>query len=264
MTTLADIRTYVTSVARVEQVTPCTRRITVAGGDLARFPSAGADQFVYVLLPPPGRDTLTVGADFTWEQYRKLPEDERPVGAYYTVRSFRPATDRGEVEIDLDFVLHGDDGAGSAFASRARPGDPVALWGPRVLHEPPAGADTFLLVADDTAVPALSVLVESYPAGSTVVALAEVDGPEEERPVVPGDGVSLELRWLHRRGVAPGRSSALVDAVRALGPVDPGTYCWGGGETQLMSAVRDELRARRGLAADQVCMTGYWTLSGPA
>ncbi|MET0578466.1 MAG: siderophore-interacting protein, partial [Ilumatobacteraceae bacterium] len=99
----ATIRTFVTSVLRTEMVTRGVRQITFGGGDLATFEPLAADDFVYVLAPPPGRAALTVDASFTWEQFAAMAPAEQPVGAYYTVRRWRPTT----AEMDVLFVLHG-------------------------------------------------------------------------------------------------------------------------------------------------------------
>ena len=104
MVELAAIRTFLTTVSSVVDVHPHLRRITFAGGDLATFAPIGPDTFCYLLLPPPGSDTLAIDNTFTWEQHANMSPEEQPVGAYYTVRSWRPEV----AELDMLFVLHGD------------------------------------------------------------------------------------------------------------------------------------------------------------
>src|SRR5690606_33843997 len=140
------------------------RCITFAGGDLTTFAPVGPDSFLSVLLPPPGRDELTIDASFTWEQWAAMDELERPVGAYYTVRHWRPE----RAEIDMLVVLHGDEGNVSPWALRAQPGDRVALWGPRTMWEPPDAPDWYLLVADDTGLPAVAGILEQLPEHAVV------------------------------------------------------------------------------------------------
>src|SRR4051794_12701174 len=65
MAELAGIRTFLTTVSSVVDVHPHLRRITFAGGDLATFAPIGPDTFCYVLLPPPGSDTLAIDQTFT-------------------------------------------------------------------------------------------------------------------------------------------------------------------------------------------------------
>jgi NADPH-dependent ferric siderophore reductase len=247
------IRTFLTTVRAVEDVHPHLRQITFGGGDLADFAPAGPDTFLYVLLPPAGRTGLTIDRGFTWEGYQQMPEPDRPLGAYYTLRRWRPEA----AEVDLLFVLHGDTGAASAWAGRARPGDPVALWGPRTAWHPPADTDAYLLVADETGLPAVAAILESLPHEARVRVLAEVAGPDEEQPL-PEAGPDTDVTWLHRDGAEAGTTTLLADAVRALPPLGATTYAWGGGESRALTAVRKHLRHEVGLPRERVSLIAYW------
>lgn len=251
---LDAIRTFLTTVSAVEDVHPHLRRITVRGGDLDTFAPNGPDTFLYVLLPPEGRDELTIDQSFTWTGYQEMPEEERPLGAYYTLRSWRPET----AEIDLLFVLHGDEGAASRWAHRARPGDPVALWGPRTAWEPPADTAWYLLVADDTGLPAVAAILEHLPADAVVRVIAEVDHEAERQPL-PTRGPETAITWVHRDGAEPGTTTLLPDAVRSLElPTGGPGYVWGGGESRTMTAVRKYVRREVGLEREQVSLVAYW------
>jgi NADPH-dependent ferric siderophore reductase len=253
------IRTFLTEVVAVAEVHPHLRRITLGGGDLATFEPIGPDTFLYVLLPPPGRRELTIDRSFTWEACFQMADDVRPVGAYYTLRSWRPEAG----EIDLLFVLHDTAGhAGghaSSWAARAAVGDPVALWGPRTAWAPAEGTDSYVLVADDTGLPAAAAILESLPPGRPAVLFAEVDGPEEHHPLPDRDATTVH--WRYRHGAEVGTTTLLVDAVRALaeGGWPTGTpYVWGGGESRTMTAVRKVVRHEVGLAREQVSLVAYW------
>jgi NADPH-dependent ferric siderophore reductase len=248
-----SIPTHVTTVARTEQLTPHVRRVTFTGG-LDRFVPESPDAFVYLLLPPDGRRDLTVDTGFTWTKYRSMPEADRPLGAYYTVRYCRP--DAGE--LDIDMVLHGDDGACSRWARRAAPGDPVALWGPRVAFAPPPGTDHYVLVADDTGLPAVGAIAEWLPADVSAQIIVEVADAGEERPIE--SRAAFDVTWLHRNGTEPGRSSALVDAVATISSAAPRTYFWGGGESRTMTAIRNHVRRTLGVARGATSFTPYWRL----
>lgn len=252
MAAIDAIRTFVTEVVRVEQVTPCLRRVTFGGGDLHEFTPISPDQFVYVLLPPPGRDQLTVDRGFTWTGYQEMPEADRPVGAYYTVRAWRPEA----AELDCDFVLHGDVGTGGVWSLQARPGDPVALWGPRTTYEPPEDVRWQLLVADHTGLPATAAILESLPAGARAHAVVEVPDAAEQVPLTSAGDV--QVTWLHRDGAEAGRTTELLDAVREIDVPVEGTYAWGGAESRTITQVRKHLRGERGLTRAQVSMVGYW------
>ena len=246
------IRTFLTSVVRVEDVNPHLKQVTVGGGDLTTFRPLGPDTFLYVLLPPEGRDELTIDQSFTWAGYQEMPEEERPVGAYYTLRRWRPEV----AEIDLLFVLHGDDGPASRWAYRAKPGDPVALWGPRTAYEPPADTDWLLLAGDETGLPAISVTLENKPAGLPAEVYVELDGPDNRLPLP--DSPEIDVRWIYRGHAEAGTTSLLADAVKAR-PLRPGNvYAWGGAESRSVTALRKHLRQTCGFDQSRVCMVGYW------
>lgn len=245
-------RTFVTSVAAAEDVHPHLRRITFRGGDLATFEPAGADTFLYVLLPPPGRAELTIDASFSWEAYAAMPETDRPVGAYYTVRRWDP--DRCELE--MLFVLHDPAGPACEWAVGARPGDPVALWGPRTAFHPPETTARYLLVADETGLPAVAAILDELAHDVPVHVLAEV-ADERERQSLP-ERPSVAVTWLHRDGRAPGTTTVLADAAARLEPLGDGTYVWGGGESRAMTGVRKIVRQRWGLPREAVSLVAYW------
>jgi NADPH-dependent ferric siderophore reductase len=259
------LRTHVTSVVAVEQLSPHFKQITFGGGDLATYESTGGlDEFLYVLLPPPGRTELTVDATFSWDAYEAMAPDERPVGAYYTVRRWRPEA----AELDLLFVLHAtpdgtDGGAAAAWAARAQPGDVAALWGPRTAYAAPADTDWFLLAADETGLPAVGAILEHLPAGTPARVFVELDDPQDQLPLPVRDGV--DVTWLFRRGADAGTTTLLADAVRALEHPTGNVYAWGGAESRAMTAIRKHLRHELGIARERVSLTGYWRhASSPA
>ncbi|MFO7281440.1 MAG: siderophore-interacting protein [Thermoanaerobacterales bacterium] len=250
--TATPYRTFVTSVVAVEDVHPHLRRITVAGDDLADFRPVGPDTFLYLLLPPPGRTELTVDRDFTWTGYERMPVEDRPVGAYYTLRRWYPE----RRAIEMLCVLHGDTGPASAWVARAKPGDPVALWGPRTAYAPPPDTDWYLLVADETGLPAAAAILESLPPGTVARVFAEVASPEEHQPLP--EAPTYSVTWLHRDGAPAGTTTLLPDAVRAM-PWPGGTpYVWGGAESRAMATVRRYVRHERGLPRERVSLVGYW------
>jgi NADPH-dependent ferric siderophore reductase len=244
-----QIRTHVTTVLRTERISSACTRVTFGGGGLERFRWRAPDQFVYVLVPPPGHDDLVIGTDFRWSAYHELPDAVRPVGAYYTVRAHRAEV--GEIECDV--FLHDPAGPASTWAASATEGGPAALWGPRTAWDPPTGTTRWLLVADQTGVPAVEAILRWLPDGGEVTVLVEADGVDAV-PQLAGRDVA----WLARDGTPAGTSSVLVDAVRSLDLDADGLYAWGGAESRAMRDVRRHLRCEVGLARGQVSMTPYW------
>ncbi|HEY8544532.1 MAG TPA: SIP domain-containing protein [Acidimicrobiales bacterium] len=254
---IRSYRTMLAEVVAVEDVHPHLRRITFSGDDLEGMVLPGPDAFLYVLLPPPGRTELTIDASFTWEGYHDMPEEERPVGAYYTVRRWDPETRR----VEMLFVLHGDaDGGGegpaSSWAAKAAVGDPVALWGPRTSFAPPEGTRRYLLVGDETGLPAIAAIIEWLDPDVPVQVVAEVAdaASRQELPARPG----VDVVWCHRDGAEAGTTTLLLDAVRALPPLSEGTYVWGGGESRTFARLRRHVRQERGLPQEAVDLIAYW------
>ncbi len=257
MAELAGIRTFLTTVSSVVDVHPHLRRITFAGGDLATFAPIGPDTFCYVLLPPPGSDTLAIDQTFTWEQHAQMPPDEQPVGAYYTVRSWRPDV----AELDMLFVVHGD-GLASGWAARARRGDPVGLWGPRSGFHPPADVTWLLLAADETGLPAVAAILEQLPDGMAARVFAEVAAADEHQDLP--ERPNTVVTWLHRHGRPAGTTTLLADAVASSTWPAGIPYVWGGGESHAMTAVRRHVRDVRGLDREHVSLVAYWRHTSPA
>lgn len=253
---MAAIRTFISSVVAVRDIHPHLREITFGGG-LDDFVPNGPDAFVYVLLPPPGRTELTIDESFSWEKdFFPVPEDERPVGAYYTVREWRPDTK----ELVALFVLHGDSSdtkTASAWAERTQVGDPVALWGPRTSWEPPTDTDAYLLVADETGLPAMAGVLDLLPSEARIQLVAETSGPAEQQPLPNHPGATVT--WVYRDGAEAGTATTLLlDAVRELDWLGDRTYVFGGGESRSLTKVRRFVRDEKGLPREQVSLVAYW------
>ncbi|MCY3569385.1 MAG: siderophore-interacting protein [Chloroflexi bacterium] len=241
------IKTFITSVARIEQLAHPFTRITFRGGDLAHFRSIGPDQFLYLLLPPTGRKDLTIDAAFEWSQYQAMPESEQPIGAYYTVRHHRPDV----TELDIDIVKHGHEGQVGTWLKQAGPGDPVALWGPRMAYAPPPSTQRQLLIGDETALPAIASILDAGPIGARVDAIVELD------PDTVLDLPELRGLTINRLDGPEAHQSKLPAALRGW-TLNEADYVWGAGEFDLMRELKSYLRDCLGMPAEQVSMVGYW------
>ncbi len=131
------------TVKQVERLTPTMARITL-GGDLAGFNSASYDDHVKVFFPLPGRNAPTLpepGPDG-----KPLEGVERSPGRDYTPRHYDPAKD----ELIIDFALH-DAGPATTWAEHAKPGEQLAVGGPRGSFVVPDDFDWYLFIGDETA-----------------------------------------------------------------------------------------------------------------
>jgi NADPH-dependent ferric siderophore reductase len=286
-------RFFSARVARVQRLSPSFLRLTVAGPELTGFGVGGADQRIKLVLSRDGgpvRQLLSDGPGW-YQEYCALPDQVRPFLRTYTVRAARPQLG----ELDVDLVLHGVEdgrpGPAASWAAAAVAGDPVVLLGPDrsgtgrawgVEWAPPAEG-TLFLAGDETAVPAISAIVEALPAGRRAVAVLEVPeaGDVLSLAVPPG----VEVRWLIRGSRA--RGEALGPAVHAalceLGVAAPaagvepedvdltggilwevpetgadGCYAWLAGEAGMVKALRRRLVRDLGVPRSSVAFMGYW------
>lgn len=247
-TVMHPLRSRPLTVLRVEQLTPRMRRVVLGGPGLeADFPFpdfAGADH-VKLVIPDETTGVLA------------LPEvvDDRlvrpaipPLVRDYTVRRF----DADAGELWIDFVLH-PHGPVGRWAATAAPGDPVGVLGPRGSHVYPSDYSRYLLVADETAQPAVARFLDDL-AGrpTTVIGLSAT--PEEFAPFGERPGVTFRSLQL---AVDDDRGAALTAALASEALDDEELFIWIAGETRSLVPARRLLR-ERGIARERWEVDGYW------
>lgn len=250
---------YLATVVRRHHLTPRMIRIGLGGSDLAGFARGAADQCVKLFFPAAGHTVPAVPAldddvESWYRRYLALPDAIRPLMRSYTIRRHRPEA----CEIDIDFFVHYDPGPAGRWAERAQLGDHVGILTSQGSYEPPDAADWQLIVGDEAALPAIGAIIESMPPCTRARVWVEVaDRTEEQSLAVPP---LVTLRWLHRGRTPAGRSTLLLDTVRAttFPPGEP--YAWIAGEASMVRALRRHLVAERGIDRAAVAFTGYWRL----
>lgn len=236
------------TVERVEDLSATLRRVALGGPELAGFVADGPTDHAKVFFPSePGAEPVLPDPE-TWTGR----QDERYVCREYTVRTFVPSSD----ELVLDMAVHSHGPAGR-WTAQAAPGQQLGVYGPRSTKLPPTDRSWYLLVADETGLPALANWFERLPADRPVHAFAEVGGPADEIALPARDGASIT--WLHRGDAAPGTTTLLADAVAAArlpGHGEP--WIWAGAEASAARAVRRHMVDQRQAAKRSVAATGYW------
>lgn len=247
-------------VVRTEDVTPRLRRVILTGQDLRGFPFqefAAADK-VKLFFPDPSTGELPTPE--STEKGLRWPGGRKPETRSYTVRGFDPEASDGLGELSLEFVLH-DHGIAGAWAVRAQAGDELSILGPKGTRSFPDDASQYLALGDETALPAISRIIEEAPVGSRVTAVIEVADAAEEQPLISRTGAEAEIRWVHRdtAPIADGDGSALQTAVRELDLSDPeGLFVFAAGESHAMSSLRRTLGELARLDKRQLDIHGYW------
>ena len=212
-------------VVRSRRLTSTITRVTVGGDSLAGFTSLGPEDHVKLLFPAPPGERIA--------------------------RDYTPGPFSAEaLELDLDFVVHGDEGPAGRFAATARPGDPLVVAGPRGSRLPPRGVTKYVLLADESSLPALSRWIAAVRFSAEVLAYVQSDHEDVlDYPLPTGDRVAVT-----RIG------TTAEDALVALGGpgIDDSTFVWAAGEAGALVPVRRYLRRERGLGKDRAKVDGYW------
>jgi NADPH-dependent ferric siderophore reductase len=222
-------------------------RVTHTGHELEGFEVKLPAASVRLLLPSPGEPELVIPA---WNGNEFLLADGgRPI-----IRTFTPRRSDTEArELDLDIVIH-DGGAASAWAEAAQPGNPAAISGPGRGYE--IEGDAFLLVGDESAIPAISQLLGHLPAAASVQVHIEVAHPDARLDLPDHPGLAVVWHDLPP-GAPPGDTLVAAVAAAVLGP---DTRVWAAGEAAGMQRIRRHLFGERGLPRSRVTVRGYWKI----
>lgn len=172
-----------------------------------------------------------------------------PVTRTYTVRR----VDSESQTLDIDFVVHGDEGLAGPWAATVEPGATLSLMGPGGGYLPDPDADWYLFAGDLSSVPAIAASLEALSPDAVGVAFIEVEAADAILDLAAPAGV--EVRWLVDRDHAPG---FLADAVRAFSWRGGRVQVFTHGERESMKALRRVLFDERGLERSQVSLSGYW------
>ncbi|WP_328747674.1 siderophore-interacting protein [Streptomyces sp. NBC_00285] len=258
----APFRFFSLQVVRTRRLGPSLVRVSFTGEDLRHFFSDGHDQSLSLFLPAEGRTEPGVPVelgDGWWQAWRELPDEERAVMRSYTLRGLRRDPD----EIDIDFVLHEPAGPASRWAARARTGDRVQLLGPAVADNrairfrPPEDTDLVLLWGDETALPAVSAILESLPAGQRARVWLEVHDAGDIQDLVTD--ADAEITWLVRERTGAEVSPSALGALRdAQLPPAARPYVWIAGESGCVKELRRHFVRELGVDRRRVTFVGYW------
>lgn len=170
----------------------------------------------------------------------------------FTIRAY----DRARAAVEVDFILHADAGAASAWACRARVGQKLWFYGPRVHFVEDPEADWTLLAGDETALPSIAATLARAPAERRILAFVEVDPAAARREDVALP-LGATLTWLERQ-VPAHASRELERAVRAA-PLPSGRgKVWLAGEAGIVRGLRTYLRDELELTIGPQQAVGYW------
>ena len=291
-------------VVSIERLSPSFVRVEFGGAELGDFGVDGEryDQRIKLIFPDPvtGGITSVADADESWlATWLDQPTEERGHMRTYTIRDVRGSGVDTTIVVDIVLHLVGDQvGPGSNWAADAAAGDRLVMLAPRqgfpyggIEFTAPAGAD-LLMVADETAVPAVCTVLEQLPSTATGAVFMEVPTAADFQDVGRPSGVSVT--WLARDEAALGQrlhdevvahlglagvtvevapdevdpdlwetpsyssSGEEIAPVRAVGHEFDGLYAWIAGESKVVTGLRRHLVNELHIDRSQVAFMGYW------
>ncbi|MYC95488.1 MAG: siderophore-interacting protein [Caldilineaceae bacterium SB0661_bin_32] len=243
---------YPVTIRRLQWLTPRVANLVLHGPELSGFEPADPGSHIKLILPPPG-------VTDTPQPLRH--EGRRPVFAEGVtppfLRTYTPLRYNAEtLELEVEMLLHGDSPASNWLRS-ARPGHNIIAAGPRGGWVPPQDGDWYVVLADDTGIPAAVQVLQALP-DRPVTALFEVVDERERRPLpaVPDD---LPC-WLYREPQGLTAGVPLEQAVRESQLPAGRGYVWMALEAGAMRRIRRHLIEDRGLLPECMVTRGYWKL----
>jgi NADPH-dependent ferric siderophore reductase len=240
-------------VLSVKRITPHMQRIVFGGEELRGFISAAPDDHVKLIIPNAHGELVfpTMGPNGPEFPAGAIPSPMRD----YTPRQY----DAERNELIVDFVIHGD-GPASTWAEQAKPGQRIGIGGPRGSFIPAEDFDRYVLLGDETALPAIARWLDEMLAGTRVDVFVEIPDAADRQPL--GSQAQFNVTWLERGG-ADGASSDLLERALREWPAQPGdTFYWIATESRRVRAMRKYLAEDRGVPKEWIRATGYWKADG--
>ena len=228
-------------VLRVVDITPRMRRITLGGPELAGFVSLGSDDHIKLLFPQNAAEQAALDSP----DFNLRGDGPQPAMRDYTPRRY----DLDIGELDIDFVLHGD-GPASTWAEQARVGQHLHIGGPRGSMIVPDIFDSYLLIGDETAIPAIARRLDELPAGRKVLAVIEIANAAEQQPLA--SAAEVEVIWVVRG------QDDLLETVQNLTLPGGSLYSFVATETKLSRQLRRVLLDTHQVNEAFLKAVGYW------
>jgi NADPH-dependent ferric siderophore reductase len=226
-------------------LTPHMIRVVLTSPELESRPVGCEGANCKIFLPSEGQSPE--------ELLDQIENGPRPTVRTYTVRNFR----KDFLELDIDFVAHGDEGPASAFAMSAKEGDFLAFRGPSEVKISEYYADWYLLAADMSALPVASATLEVMPRDAKGLAIFEVQTEDDIQDIAAPEGV--DIRWLIQSDphVASRAQEAVIRATEL--PAGVIQTCIAG-ESGVIKSLRGFLTNETEIAKKDIYISGYWKI----
>ncbi|KQQ65240.1 siderophore-interacting protein [Microbacterium sp. Leaf320] len=229
-----DLRFRTATLSAREWLAPDFVRVRLTGGDLEGFDSPGSDDHMRLFFP--------TGPVTSVEEMRSAPSRE------YTPLAW------GSDWLDVEFAVHGDAGVAALWAATAPLGSSIGVGGPRGSAVLTGAPGSWLLVGDETAIPAIRRFAALMPADvSARIVLETVSAGREIDIDAP-----VDVEWLHRADAPSGSALiAFLDGLMAEDSIGDDPFVFIAAEQSIVKPGR-ALLDRWGVDPTSAVVKGYW------
>lgn len=222
-------------------------RIIFNGSDLAGFHSPSFDDHIKVFFPENAGSSLA------------LPQltDEGivwPGGVRPAARDYSPLEFNGIDSLTLDFYIH-DGGVASNWANTAKPGDQIAMGGPRGSFVAPTDYACQIYVCDETGLPAFKRRYAEMQA-QEIHLLAYTE--EATGRGYLGELENVQVSWLGSGTMQANNLGPLIATLDKIALPAEEYFIWLTGEGEAVKLLSDYFTQQRGADTDYVRAVAYW------
>lgn len=231
-----ELRRRTATVCAVDMLSPRMTRITFSSPELAAFESASHDDHVKLFFPAVDGGVETSARDFTPRMFS-----------------------REQQTLTIDFALHVH-GPATRWARHARVGDALLIGGPRGSLIVPDDFDWYLLIGDESALPAIGRRVEELRAAVPVTTVVSIEDASDQQSFATV--ADWRPHWVTRASANAADESVAAALIRIVDAIDLSRgdgFIWIAAETTVARALRRYLIEDRRHPAAWLKAAAYWT-----
>lgn len=232
-----ELRRRKLTVSSTELLTPRMRRFGFTSPDLHDFVSAAHDDHIKLFFPGTAKEGATDG-----NRGETCMRD-------FTPRRF----DKSRGTLLIDFALH-EAGPATCWATTAQIGDTLEIGGPKGSTVVPDDFDWYLLIGDETALPAIGRRVEELRAGVPVATFVLMEAGEVQDFQTKS---AWTPRWIARDGSSDDAASLRTALADYTLPAGDG-FVWIAAEAAVARSLRTHIIEDLGHPRQWTKAAGYW------
>ncbi|MGL5406749.1 MAG: siderophore-interacting protein [Propionibacteriaceae bacterium] len=233
-------------VVAIDDLSYRYRRITLGGADCANFPFnyLGVADHVKLVFPEADGKLLlpdVSGPRPVWNERATAIRD-------YTVR----AVDHDAGTVTFDMIMHGH-GAAASWATTAQLGHRLGILGPRGSRPQPENFERYVLLVDETALPAAARWIEELPAKAQIGLHCQIEDIADVIQLPTRE--TMNIHWY-----SASQELLLAEAVLPTNIDSEKTFVWCAGEAGLVVKLRHRIADMWGIDTERMKFSGYWRL----